>query len=84
MQRGGIMAAQNLASLEDEVSRTDKMIQMKVAIEYLTQLIDPKYRTAFLEAEKNARTVEDMTKILDLAKRYIAQRTVIDLLGIDE
>jgi hypothetical protein len=76
--------AHSLASLEDEVGRTDKMIQMKVAIEYLTQLIDPKYRAAFLEAEKNARTVEDMTKILDLAKRYIAQRTVIDLLGIDE
>jgi hypothetical protein len=60
------------------------MIQMKVAIEYLTQLIDPKYRAAFFEAEKNARTVEDMTKLLELAKRYIAQRTVMDLLGIEE
>jgi hypothetical protein len=78
------LAGYSLANLEDEVGRTDKMIQMKVAIEYLTQLIDPKYRAAFLEAEKNARTVEDMTKILDLAKRYIAQRTVIDLLGIEE
>jgi hypothetical protein len=73
-----------LAGLEDEVNRTDKMIQMKVAIEYLTQLIDAKYRTAFMEAEKNARSVEEMTKLLELAKRYIAQRTLIDLLGIEE
>ena len=80
------MAEKNvaLAGLEDEVNRTDKMIQMKVAIEYLTQLIDPKYRSAFMEAEKNARTVEDMTRLLELAKRYIAQRTLIDLLGIEE
>ena len=73
-----------LAGLEDEVNRTDKMIQMKVAIEYLTSLIDAKYRAAFMEAEKNARSVEEMTKLLELAKRYIAQRTLIDLLGIEE
>ena len=73
-----------LAGLEDEVNRTDKMIQMKVAIEYLTQLIDTKYRSAFMEAEKNARSVEEMTKLLELAKKYIAQRTLIDLLGIEE
>jgi len=73
-----------LAGLEDEVNRTDKMIQMKVAIEYITQLIDPKYRAAFTEAEKNARSVEEMTKLLELAKKYIAQRTLIDLLGIEE
>jgi len=73
-----------LAGLEEEVNRTDKMIQMKVAIEYLTQLIDAKYRSAFMEAEKNARTVEDMTRLLELAKKYIAQRTLIDLLGIEE
>jgi hypothetical protein len=80
------MAEKNiaLAGLEDEVNRTDKMIQMKVAIEYLTQLIDPKYRAAFTEAEKNARSVEEMTKLLELAKKYIAQRTLIDLLGIEE
>jgi hypothetical protein len=73
-----------LAGLEEEVNRTDKMIQMKVAIEYLTQLIDTKYRSAFMEAEKNARSVEEMTKLLELAKKYIAQRTLIDLLGIEE
>jgi len=80
------MAEKNiaLAGLEDEVNRTDKMIQMKVAIEYLTQLIDAKYRAAFMEAEKNARSVEEMTKLLELAKKYIAQRTLIDLLGIEE
>jgi len=80
------MAEKNmaLAGLEDEVNRTDKMIQMKVAIEYLTQLIDSKYRAAFMEAEKNARSVEEMTKLLELAKKYIAQRTLIDLLGIEE
>ena len=49
-----------------------------------TQLIDPKYRASFVEAERNARSVEDMTRLLELAKKYIAQRTVIDLLGIQE
>lgn len=73
-----------LSGLEEEINRTDRMIQMKVAIEYLTQLIDPRYRTAFVEAEKGARTVEDMARLLELAKKYIAQRTVIDLLGIEE
>lgn len=73
-----------LSGLEEEINRTDKMIQMKVAIEYLTQLIDPRYRASFMEAEKNARTVEDMARLLELAKKYIAQRTVIDLLGIEE
>jgi hypothetical protein len=72
-----------LTHLEEEIDRTDRMIQMKVAIEYLSQLIDPKYRPAFEEAEKTAKTVEDMSRLLELAKRYIAQRTVMDLLGIE-
>ncbi|MEM2869218.1 MAG: hypothetical protein QW379_02190 [Thermoplasmata archaeon] len=72
-----------LASLEEELGRTDRMIQMKVAMNYLAQLIDPKYRQAFEEAERSAKTVEDMTRLIELAKKFIAQRTVVDLLGIE-
>jgi len=72
-----------LAALEEEIGRTDRMIQMKVAMNYLGQLIDPKYRAAFEAAERNAKSVEDMNRIIDLAKKFIAQRTVVDLLGIE-
>jgi len=72
-----------LASLEEEIGRMDRMIQMKVAMNYLGQLIDPKYRAAFEAAEKNAKSVEDMNRLLELAKKFIAQRTVVDLLGIE-
>jgi len=72
-----------LETLEAELDRTDKLIQMKVAFEYLTELIDPQYRQAFLEAERAAGTVEEMNRVLALAKKYIAQRTVIDLLGLE-
>lgn len=76
------MTAAQLAALEEELGRTDKLIQMRVAFEYLTDLIDPKFREAFLEAERSAKTVEDMNRVLELAKKYIAQKTVMDLLGI--
>ncbi|MGQ9582925.1 MAG: hypothetical protein ACUVV6_05350 [Thermoplasmatota archaeon] len=72
-----------LASLEEELGRTDRMIQMKVAMNYLAQLIDPKYRQAFEQAERSAKTVEEMNRVIELAKKFIAQRTVVDLLGID-
>ena len=73
----------HLAGLEEEINRTDRMIQMKVAMNYLAQLIDPKYRQAFEEAERNAKSIEEMNRIIDLAKKFIAQRTVVDLLGIE-
>ena len=72
-----------LAGLEEEIQRTDRMIQMKVAMNYLAQLIDPKYRQAFEEAERNAKSIEEMNRIIELAKKFIAQRTVVDLLGIE-
>lgn len=71
-----------LEELENELERNDRMIQMKVAMEYLTELIDPKYRDAFARAERSAKTVEDMNRLIELAKKYIAQKTVIELLGI--
>jgi hypothetical protein len=73
----------SLQMLEEEIERTDKMIQMRVAIEYITEFIDPRYREAFLEAERNAKTVDEMNRVLELAKKYIAQKTVIELLGIE-
>jgi len=73
----------HLAGLEEEITRTDRMIQMKVAMNYLAQLIDPKYRQAFEEAERNAKSIDDMNRIIELAKKFIAQRTVVDLLGIE-
>jgi len=73
----------HLAGLEEEINRTDRMIQMKVAMNYLAQLIDPKYRQAFEEAERSAKSIEEMNRIIELAKKFIAQRTVVDLLGIE-
>lgn len=73
-----------MITLEEEVGRTDKLIQMRVAFEYLTELVDPKYREMFVEAERGAKTVEDMNRVLELAKKYIAQRTVMELLGIQQ
>ena len=73
----------HLAGLEEEITRTDRMIQMKVAMDYLAQLIDPKYRQAFQEAERSAKTIEEMNRIIDLAKKFIAQRTLVDIMGIE-
>lgn len=72
-----------LAGLEDEINRTERMIQMKVALDYMKQLIDPKFRPAFEQAERNAKSVEDMERIIGLAKKYIAQRTVMGIMGIE-
>jgi len=73
----------HLAGLEEEINRTDRMIQMKVAMDYLAQLIDPKYRQAFVEAERSAKTIDEMNRIIELAKKFIAQRTLVDIMGIE-
>ena len=71
-----------LADIQEEVFRYEKMIKLSVALEYMIQLVDPKFRDTFIHAEKSARTIEDMNKILDLAKKHIGQRTAIEILGI--
>jgi hypothetical protein len=71
-----------LADIEEEVYRNERMIKLSVALEYMIQLVEPKYKEAFIQAEKNARTIEDMNKILELARKHIGQRTAISMLGI--
>jgi len=71
-----------LADIEQEVFKNEKMIKLSVALEYMIQLVDPKYREIFREAELKAKTVDDMTKILDLVKKHIGQKTAINMLGI--
>ncbi len=71
-----------LADIEEEVYRNERMIKLSVALEYMIQLVEPKYKDAFFKAEKNARTIEELNRILDLAKKHIGQRTAISMLGI--
>ena len=74
--------AEILADIEEEVYRNERMIKLSVALEYMIQLVEPKYKESFIQAEKSARTIEDMNKILELAKKHIGQRTAISMLGI--
>ena len=71
-----------LADIEEEVYRNARMIKLSVAIEYMIQLVEPKYKEAFIQAEKNARNIEDMNRILELAKKHIGQKTAITMLGL--
>jgi len=71
-----------LADIEEEVYRNERMIKLSVALEYMIQLVEPKFKEAFLKAEKNARTIEELNRILELAKKHIGQRTAISMLGI--
>ena len=71
-----------LADIEEEVYRNERMIKLSVALEYMIQLVEPKYKEAFLQAERNARTIDDMNRILELAKKHIGQKTAISMLGI--
>ena len=71
-----------LADIEEEVYRTERMIKLSVALEYMIQLVEPRYKESFIKAEKSAKTIDDMNKILELAKKHIGQRTAINMLGI--
>lgn len=71
-----------LADIEEEVYRNERMIKLSVALEYMILLVEPKFKEAFLKAEKNARTIEELNRILELAKKHIGQRTAISMLGI--
>ncbi len=71
-----------LAVLEEETEKNDRMIQMRVALDYLAELIDPKHKDAFIRAERSARTVEEMNRVLELAKKYVAQKVLIDILDL--
>ena len=71
-----------LADIEEEVYRNERMIKLSVALEYMIQLVEPKFKESFLKAEKSARTIEELNRILELAKKHIGQRTAISMLGI--
>jgi hypothetical protein len=61
----------------------DRLIQMRVALDYLTEFIDPRHREDFVRAERAARTEEEMERLLRAGRRYIAQKTLIEILDID-
>lgn len=71
-----------LAEVEEDVYRNETMIKLSIALEYMIQLVEPKYKDAFIRAERNAKSVEDMNQILELAKKHIGQRASIAILGI--
>jgi hypothetical protein len=71
-----------IAILEEETEKNDRMIQMRVALDYLAELIDPKHKDAFIRAERAARTVEEMNRVLELAKKYVAQKVLIEILDL--
>ncbi len=82
-ESGGRGAATSaVAVLEEETEKNDRMIQMRIALDYLAELIDPRHKDAFVRAERNARTVEEMNRVLELAKKYIAQRVLVDILDL--
>lgn len=80
--RGGRSVTSGLAVLEEETEKNDRMIQMRVALDYLAELIDPKHKDAFIRAERAARTVEEMNRVLELAKKYVAQKVLIEILDL--
>lgn len=71
-----------LAEVEEDVYRNETMIKLSIALEYMIQLVEPKYKEAFQKAERNAKTVEDMNRILELAKKHIGQRASIAILEL--
>lgn len=72
-----------LEALERELDLKDRLIQMRVALDYLTEFIDPDHREEFIKAERAARTEDEMNRLLIAARRYIAQKTLIEILDID-
>ena len=71
-----------LAEVEEDVFQNERMIKLSIALEYMIQLVEPKYKEAFIRAERNAKTMEDMNRIMELARKHIGQRTAITILGI--
>ncbi len=72
-----------IEALEREIDLKDRLIQMRVALDYLTEFIDPSHREEFMRAERAARTEEEMNRLLMAARRFIAQKTLIEILDID-
>lgn len=75
-------ATSGIRVLEEETEKNDRMIQMRVALDYLAELIETKHKDAFVRAERSARTVEEMNRVLELAKKYVAQKVLIEILDL--
>ncbi len=69
--------------LEREIDLKDRLIQMRIALDYLAEFIDPVHQEEFMRAERAARTEEEMNRLLNAARRFIAQKTLIEILNID-
>ncbi|MDG6221331.1 MAG: hypothetical protein QCI38_07800 [Candidatus Thermoplasmatota archaeon] len=66
--------------IQGDIEHTEKAIRTKVALEYLAKLMEPKYREAFLRAERDAKTPEELANLLEAAKTHIGQRAARELL----
>jgi len=66
--------------IRDDVEKTETAIKTRVALEYLARLMEPRYRDAFMKAERAARTPEDLVSLLEAAKMHIGQRAARELL----
>ena len=87
MAAGNVPQQQNpvedvLKAIEDEIYRNERMIKLSIAIDYMIELVDPQLRPLFDEAKKNVKSLEDMNKLLDLAKKIIGQKTAISMLRL--
>ena len=71
-----------MKAIEDEIYRNERMIKLSVAIDYMIDLVDPKLKPLFEDATKNAKTLDDLTRILEMAKKIIGQKAAISMLRI--
>ncbi len=71
-----------LMDIEDEISKNERMIKLSIALEYMVQLVDPKNRDKIREAALKAKTVDDMTKIINVVKAEIGQRNIFNMFGL--
>ena len=79
-RKGGCLTENIIHMIQDDIDRTEKAIKTKVALEYLARLMEPRYRQAFLDAERAANTPEELADLLDAAKMHIGQRAARELL----
>lgn len=71
-----------LMDIEEEISKNERMIKLSIALEYMVQLVDPKNRDKIREAALKAKTVDDMTKIINVVKAEIGQRSIFNMFGL--
>ena len=72
----------DIGALEEDIQRNERMIKMAIAVEYLSDLLEPEHREIFVKAEKAAQSPDDMLYLIKVAKKHIGQRAARELMGI--